>query len=80
MTPKQEQKWLDMLHLKGRIPWVETPVLCALCGENWPKFFKVPDRDWDYFVIPPLQKEVLCRGCYDRQLRLFPYGWRAATQ
>lgn len=34
----------DFDSLPFRIPWVQVPVLCALCGEVFPEFFNVPDR------------------------------------
>jgi len=59
-----------------RIPWVQIPFLCGLCGERFPALFSVPDEDWEMFVVPELQKEVLCKTCYDRLVKLFPYGWK----
>jgi hypothetical protein len=62
-----------------RIPWVQIPVLCGLCGEAWPDFFTVPDSEWEKFVPPNLQKEVLCVGCYMRMKKLFPKGWKSLS-
>lgn len=78
LTGIQDAVWAQMLKEKGLIPWVQEPVLCALCGEVFPQMFSVPDEDWDKYVIPPLQKEVLCIPCYDAHKRLFPNGWRNA--
>ena len=58
-----------------RIPWVEVPVLCALCGAVFPDLFLVPDNEWRRYVPPNIQQEVLCRPCYDRLRKLFPAGW-----
>jgi hypothetical protein len=38
--------------------------------------FLVPDEEWQKYVPPNLQKEVLCRSCYNRMKKLFPHGWR----
>ena len=78
MTKEQEEQWDEMLLDKGLIPWVQIPVLCELCGEVFPDFFRVPDEEWQKYVIPPLQHTVLCRPCYDKQVELFPKGWRHA--
>jgi len=78
LTEEQEEKFFELCEQKGRIPWVQIPVLCALCGEVFPDMFIVPDEEWQKFVIPELQYEVLCRHCYDRQKELFPNGWRNA--
>jgi len=66
----------EMLRDGDRIPWVQIPVLCALCGEVFPEFFNVPDEEWKKHVIPPLQNKVLCRSCFEKQKKLFPNGWR----
>jgi len=65
----------DML---PRIPWVEIPNLCALCGEVFPKMFNVQNGEWEKFVIPSLQGELLCRDCYNWLKKLFPNGWMNA--
>jgi len=59
-----------------RVPWVFIPNLCALCGEVNPEFFTVSDRTWKKYVVPELQAQILCYGCYDRMKRLFPNGWK----
>jgi len=73
----QEARWLAMLAKKGRIPYVQPVVLCARCGEKFPKMFRVPDAEWQHFVVPELQDQILCRPCYEDMKRLFPRGWRA---
>lgn len=80
LTWGQSDKWDDILEQKGRIPWVQIPVLCALCGEVFPEFFRVSDEEWKKYVIPELQREVLCHHCYDAQKELFPSGWRNARE
>lgn len=71
--------WQYYSELPYVIPWVWIPVLCRLCGEVDPELFNVPDREWRKYVPPNLQKEVLCRKCYDRMKQLFPKGWRKAN-
>ena len=80
LTWEQSAKWEEMLEEKGKIPWVQIPVLCKLCGEVFPEFFRVPDREWQHYIIPPLRNKVLCRECYDKQVVLFPAGWRNAKE
>ena len=60
-----------------RIPYVVIPTQCRRCGVLCPDFFNVPDEEWQKYVIPPLQRKVLCRVCYDYFKRLFPNGWKA---
>lgn len=62
-----------------RIPWVQIPVLCEVCGEVFPDFFMVSDKSWKKYVIPELQEKVLCRSCYDRMMKMFPQGWKSLS-
>jgi len=61
---------------KDRIPFVLIPQICPLCGELWPDFFMVPDSEWKKYIIPELQKKILCKLCYEKQKILFPKGWK----
>lgn len=76
------EKFIKVLKTRGknRIPWVQIPTFCGLCGLGWPQMFNVPDEEWDKFVIPELQGEGLCRPCYDKMKTLFPNGWRAVSR
>lgn len=65
----------DFDKLPFRIPFILIPVKCGLCGEQFPKDFKVPDDDWKKYVVPELQDKVLCRECYEELKILFPNGW-----
>ena len=62
--------------LPFRIPYILVPNLCALCGEQWPDLFKVPNKEWKKYVIPVLQNKILCRDCYEQLKQIFPNGWR----
>jgi len=62
--------------LPYRIPYILAPTLCDLCGKQWPNLFKVPDKEWEKYVIPTLQGKVLCYECYLEQQKLFPNGWK----
>jgi len=80
LDEEQEEKWLEILEQKGRIPWICIPNLCVACGKNWPEFFNVPNKEWEKYVIPELQEHILCRLCYKRMKQLFPNGWRKAKE
>jgi len=80
LTQEQEDQFLQMLEAKGRIPHILEPVLCDLCGLQWPEFFHVPDEEWQKYVIPPLQEKVLCMKCYENQKKIFPTGWRECNK
>lgn len=77
LTEAQERIWLEMLERQGRIPYILVPNLCGLCGEQWPEMFDVSDKEWEKYVIPPLQAKTLCRECYDELKNLFPNGWKS---
>ena len=66
--------------LPFRIPYILTPILCGLCGEQWSEMFNVPDKEWDKYVIPSLQAESLCKECYNELKRIFPKGWKNVNQ
>jgi hypothetical protein len=76
LTEEQGKKWDKMLRRKGLIPYSPTMMVCARCGRRDPEFFNVPDKEWEHYVPPELQKEVLCRPCYDHYKKIFPKGWR----
>ena len=59
-----------------RIPYLSIPNLCGLCGEQWPDMFQVSNEDWEKFVLPSLQKEMLCKDCYEELKKLWPKGWK----
>lgn len=80
LTDEQEEKWEKMLRNKRRIPHVNIPLLCALCGGENPKSFFQGNEEWKKFVIPQLQGEVLCEKCYKKMKYLFPNGWRKAKE
>jgi hypothetical protein len=54
------------LEIRGRIPYIQYPNLCARCGALWPEMFKVPDEEWKYYVEPAMRREMLCRACYEQ--------------
>lgn len=78
LNEKQTKRWEKILNKKKRIPYVRISDFCILCGVEILEFFRVSDREWEKFVIPLLQKEVLCQDCYDRMKKLFPKGWKMA--
>lgn len=65
-----------MLRKKGLIPYAPTMSVCSRCGRRDPDFFSIPDREWQKYVPPKLQRTVLCRPCYDHYKKIFPKGWR----
>ena len=78
-TEKEVIQWRAMLDQRGRIPYLRIPHdFCTFCGKPWGIQDKVPDEEWQKFVVPALQDATICRPCYDRLVRLFPDGWRKA--
>ena len=65
LSDEQGRRWLFILDKKGRIPWIQYPVICARCGELWPDFFSVPNEEWERYIEPSIRGEVLCKPCYD---------------
>jgi len=70
LTKEQEDKWIQILTEKGRIPYISYPIVCARCGALWPEFFRVPDDEWIWYIQPDQRHSVICRDCYDTIKRL----------
>ena len=78
MTMEQENEWLDKCIEQGRIPHVCVLIRCAICGKEWDEIWMTSDEEWQKYVIPELQKEVLCKPCFEWLKQIFPNGWRNA--
>ena len=65
LSEQQEQQWITLLIQKGRIPWIEYPLMCARCGTLWPDFFRVPDEEWKHYIQPSKQRSIICLTCYE---------------
>ncbi len=64
LPPEKTNEWIEILNKKGRIPWIQYPLICAHCGKLWPDFFIVPNEEWEKY-IPQSQKHImLCPECY----------------
>jgi len=78
LTDEQSKMFDKILETKGLIPYIQVPNLCVMCGRLWPEMFQ--DDDWEKYVIPQLQQEILCKECFERMKLIFPDGWRKAKQ
>lgn len=65
LEANQIRTWLEILTEKGRIPYIEYPVLCAKCGVLYPDFFEVADKEWTQHIQPDMRDTVICKGCYE---------------
>ena len=65
LTAAQTTQWLTILEGKGRIPYIQYPVLCSYCGTAWPEFFSVPTDEWEHYIQPDMRDTVICHPCYD---------------
>lgn len=61
---ENQNKWLEIIEEKGRIPFIIYPNICCKCGELWPEFFTVPDKEWEYYIEPRERDKILCISCY----------------
>ena len=64
------KRWESALNLKGRVPYIEYPIVCAKCGVLWPEFFPVPDTEWERYIQIDMRDQVICRSCFDNIRRL----------
>ena len=64
MSARSRIRWQAMLTKKGRVPWIQYPVICARCGELWPDTFSVADAEWGHYIPLTKQDSILCEPCY----------------
>lgn len=70
LSKVQKRDWETLLRKKGRVRFIEYPLLCARCGTPWPDFFMVADEDWDRYIQIDKRREVICLKCYAEIVRL----------
>jgi hypothetical protein len=61
----QRVEWDRLVNKRGRIPFIVYPNMCCRCGMLWPGMFRVPDKEWERYVEPAMQGQMLCQTCYD---------------
>ena len=59
------KRWETVLNAKGRIPFIDDPIVCAKCGSLWPEFFRVADEEWARYIQLDMRHSVLCRPCFE---------------
>ncbi len=65
LTDELEDKWIEILKGKGRVPYIEYPNVCAKCGCLYPDLFRVPDEEWKKYIQIDMRDSILCDNCYD---------------
>ena len=73
-TKEEENKWLEILENKGRVPYIIYPNLCARCGKLWPEMFSVPDEEWKKYIQPNQRRSIICKNCFDEIKSLIQKG------
>ena len=58
-------RWEAALNLKGRVPYISYPLICAKCGALWPEFFRVPNLEWERYVQLNMREKIICRACFE---------------
>ncbi len=64
-TENQSEAWEATLALKGRVPYILFPNLCAYCGKMWPEMFHVSEEEWQRYIPIKARCKILCRPCYE---------------
>jgi hypothetical protein len=67
-------RWEAALNAKGRVPFIEYPIVCAKCGVLRPQFFRVADEEWARYIQLDMRNSVLCRPCFDHIKRVTESG------
>lgn len=65
ITKEVEEKWEKILDEKGRIPWIEYPLLCKRCGRSDRQFVRERGTEWEYYIEPNHRKDFFCKECYE---------------
>jgi hypothetical protein len=66
---------------KGRKVTIrEFPVFCCLCGQADIKQPEISKEEKEMFILPELQKAIICVGCYEDMMSLWPKGWKAVSR
>jgi hypothetical protein len=56
--------WLKILEDKGRVPYIEYPIVCPKCGKIDPEWFSVPNSEWEFYISKDVQGKIICKECY----------------
>jgi hypothetical protein len=57
-------------HSEKKMPFIEYPNICIKCGKLHPELFMVEDEEWEHYISPDVQNEVICWDCYQKIKRL----------
>lgn len=74
LPEEQAEEWDKKLKEKGLVPFIRYPLVCARCGELWPKMFHVDDEEWKYYIEIGERRKLLCRSCFDDIKRIIDAG------
>ena len=61
----ESERWEEMLRVKGRVPYIQWPIICAYCGTLWPEFFQVEDEVWEKYIQANMRGRIVCKKCWD---------------
>jgi hypothetical protein len=56
--------WLKILEDKGRVPYIEYPIVCFKCGKIDPEWFSVSNSEWEFYISKDVQGKIICKECY----------------
>lgn len=66
MTSEQDEAWIDALEQKGRVPYIAYPNICVRCGKLWPDLIMYSNEEWEKYIQPDKQREVVCDDCFQQ--------------
>jgi len=65
LTDELSEKWEEILNQKGKIPYINYPLICARCGLLWPELFMISNDEWERYIEPHMRQSIICRPCFD---------------
>jgi hypothetical protein len=70
LPSEEDDKFMSLCDMQGRIPYIVLPNLCARCGKLWPDMFHVEDEEWLFYMSGHNEEQALCRRCFNVIKRL----------
>jgi len=80
LNKQQEDKWLEILERKGRVPYILFPNICGRCGQLWPDMFMVPNDEWEKYIPIKDRDLIICKKCWNEIKKLIDTAYGKPTK
>ncbi len=76
LTEVQTKEWDRILEEKGRIPWINYPLMCKRCGKQGEGLIRERGEEWEWYIEPNYRSNFICKECYQEIKSLIDSGDR----